>query len=321
MTRKTKKKLIHEIRVLVVLSLFSILAVGGCASYSLLGGAPTYSYWDVFEHSRKENPGLAMYTYVLFGKIPSPGSTDEERFHTLLREITGLFSHNRFADGTEASARNVFFIPVKPGFYNRVKPDHEGLENEISKKKYELSQLINDDLAKDDRFCSRSLSPEFCINQKQMELKEEIFKLERKNRTAVGREFLRESPTVPLQEYNFDLSRLYLARIGGGLIQDDTLTMKVLSQPGPFLISTLKPIHQLKQGYNYILYADLSSNHPAAIPEVLAGYKKRIHSESINTVESFEPFRLWLLSHLLYANDNVSLVQTAVASWIPKEEN
>jgi hypothetical protein len=52
--------------------------------------------------------------------------------------------------------------------------------------------------------------------------------------------------------------------------------------------------------------------------EIVAAYKRRISSKSVNKVERFWPLRLALLNIVLNADDNVKLVKVAMAEWLPE---
>ena len=89
-------------------------------------------------------------------------------------------------------------------------------------------------------------------------------------------------------------------------------------RPGPFLISTLMPIGEIGKDQTDLLYTDLSTTNPAAMAEIVAAYKRRISSKSVNKVEHFWPLRLALLNIVLNADDNVKLVKVALAEWLPE---
>jgi hypothetical protein len=115
--------------------------------------------------------------------------------------------------------------------------------------------------------------------------------------------------------YNFDLARLYLARLGGALIADKETALRFLTKPGPFLVSTLSPIPELKSEENYLLYSDLSEMNPSAMSEIVKAYRQRVHSRAIASSEPFHPFRVRLLSIILDADNNVGLVKASIISW------
>jgi hypothetical protein len=122
-------------------------------------------------------------------------------------------------------------------------------------------------------------------------------------------------PTVSV--YNFDLARLYLARVGGVLIAERETALRFLNKPGPFLVSTLLPIHKLESRKIHLLYTDLSDMNPSAMAEVINAYKQRVHGGNVESIESFRPFHLRLLSIILDASNNVGLVKDSISSWFP----
>ncbi|GAB4279655.1 MAG: hypothetical protein Kow0092_35400 [Deferrisomatales bacterium] len=121
-----------------------------------------------------------------------------------------------------------------------------------------------------------------------------------------------------LANYDEVLSLRYLAVLGRLLRgADEELARRLGTRPGPFLISTLRPAAALTTGEGTVLYADLSTTNPGAMAEVVSAYKRRVGAEHLAGVERFAPFRLALLNLVLNADDNVRLVRTAVAEWVP----
>lgn len=127
----------------------------------------------------------------------------------------------------------------------------------------------------------------------------------------------------PLAIYDFDLSMHYLARTAGALLRESSnqgLGVRLLNRPGPFLISVLKPLPEWASESHELLFWDLSTTHPDAMGEVVAAYKKRVHSEPVEIPEEMKPFRVRLLSIILTASENVGLVRIAIQSWFGSEE-
>jgi len=86
------------------------------------------------------------------------------------------------------------------------------------------------------------------------------------------------------------------------------------NRPGPFLVSVAKPITQLS-GDSPMLIADLSTTHPDAFAEVIAAYKNQLQVDGVDEKERFTSLRLSLLSWIVTANENLSLVKVALARW------
>ena len=121
-----------------------------------------------------------------------------------------------------------------------------------------------------------------------------------------------------LNNYNTILAMRYV-RMLSILVKNNNpkLSARLTTNPGPFLISTLMPIGEIGTDQTDLLYTDLSTTNPAAMAEIVAAYKQRITSSSVNRVESFWPLRLALLNIVLNADDNVKLVKAAMAEWTP----
>ena len=121
-----------------------------------------------------------------------------------------------------------------------------------------------------------------------------------------------------LKNYDTILAMRYV-RMLSILVKNDNpkLSACLTTNPGPFLISTLMPIGEIGTDQTDLLYTDLSTTNPAAMAEIVAAYKQRVTSSSVNRVESFWPLRLALLNIVLNADDNVKLVKAALAEWTP----
>lgn len=87
-----------------------------------------------------------------------------------------------------------------------------------------------------------------------------------------------------------------------------------ISNPGPFLISVVKPI---RSDNNYwladVLYVDLTYFNLNAFPEVVAAYKKRIVNKSVSGYEHYKSIRLALLNFMLNADEYIRIIKVAYA--------
>lgn len=117
-----------------------------------------------------------------------------------------------------------------------------------------------------------------------------------------------------LDNYGSALALIYRSVALGGITGDARFREKLSSGAGPFLISSLRPLNQVRSA-EPMLFADLSTHNPAAMREVVAAYKQRINRSVPDKVESFDPLRLALLTMILDADDHVKLVKEAVADW------
>ncbi len=113
--------------------------------------------------------------------------------------------------------------------------------------------------------------------------------------------------------YHAILSLRYLA-LTSAMVKDiaPTLTDRLSTGEGPFLISTLEPLGEIKKEGVVLLYADLSTTNSAAMAEIVGAYKRRV-GKGIRAVERFRSLRLALLDFILDADDNIKIVKTALA--------
>lgn len=119
-----------------------------------------------------------------------------------------------------------------------------------------------------------------------------------------------------LENYSSDLAFKYRAIASRGVAADKSFFKKLSTGPGPFLISSLVPLNRQRTP-GPMLFANLAGHNPAAMREVIAAYKRRIHQGLDDRAERFHPLRLALLSLILDADDNVKFVKDAVAGWLP----
>jgi hypothetical protein len=118
-----------------------------------------------------------------------------------------------------------------------------------------------------------------------------------------------------LTNYNSSLAMTYIAQLCRIAEENSGIPKRMLSRPGPFLISTLKPLGDTSTASKYILYADLFDSHPEAMMEIVESYKNYVVTASVEDVEMFKTLRLSLLNFILKADDNLKIVKTALADW------
>jgi hypothetical protein len=121
-----------------------------------------------------------------------------------------------------------------------------------------------------------------------------------------------------LANYNFDVAFKFRSVAMGGSVSMDRHLARFSTAPGPFLISSLHPLNQIRSPEPMLL-ADLSRHNPEAMREVISAYKERLNLSVPERVEIFEPFLLKLLTLILDADQNVMLVREAVAAWLPTQ--
>lgn len=118
------------------------------------------------------------------------------------------------------------------------------------------------------------------------------------------------------------LNAILSSRILTGIViqtEDQDFRQRLNNNPGPFLISSLEPISSRDSGQMDLLYLDLTSTNPAAMPEVVSAYKQRITSDEIDGIQRFRSIRLALLDLILDTDDHIKIVKTASAKWLEGE--
>lgn len=120
-----------------------------------------------------------------------------------------------------------------------------------------------------------------------------------------------------LKDYNFSLAMKYIGLLRKSIRDDPQVFSRLGSGSGPFLISLLYPFYDTKGETTYMLYADLSDNHPYAMREIVDAYKKRLSLKPLDGIQRFNPIRLSVLNFILNANDNLKIVKLAVADLVP----
>ena len=87
---------------------------------------------------------------------------------------------------------------------------------------------------------------------------------------------------------------------------------RLARREGPFLVTTPEPLEDMESKRWVMLYADLSTTNAAAMEEIVAAYKQKVE-KGIREIERFRSLRLALLDLILDADDNIKIVQEAVA--------
>jgi hypothetical protein len=64
-----------------------------------------------------------------------------------------------------------------------------------------------------------------------------------------------------------------------------------------------------------LLLIDLSTTNQAAMEEVVTEYKRRVETQEVATVERFRSLKLALLNFIVNRDDDLVLVESALASW------
>jgi hypothetical protein len=85
--------------------------------------------------------------------------------------------------------------------------------------------------------------------------------------------------------------------------------------PGPYIMTLYKPIGKGKpDAIADVLYLDMSTIHPSAMPEFVKTYKNHLTKQEIDGMQSLRSLRLTLLNLGLTAEESIGFAQTAYAS-------
>ncbi|MGA1794559.1 MAG: hypothetical protein ACMUIL_01765 [bacterium] len=118
------------------------------------------------------------------------------------------------------------------------------------------------------------------------------------------------------ESLNDSLSQSIMTKIGAEA--NDENLRKTAMNPGPFLISVIKPIGIRGGEYIDMLYVDLTRTNEAAMTEIVAAYKNRLTDSTIQGVKRFLSVRLALLNIILDADDYIHLVKVTYADLLPE---
>jgi len=134
----------------------------------------------------------------------------------------------------------------------------------------------------------------------------------------VKKNYSREKPYI--RHYNSELSMKYLSHISTFIKKNPTILNRFSISPGPFLISTIRPLSKIRIGAEPMLFVDLSTTNPAAMNEIVAAYKLKIENLTLEKPEEkiivFKSLRLSLLNLVLNADDNIKLIKVVFTDWI-----
>ena len=128
--------------------------------------------------------------------------------------------------------------------------------------------------------------------------------------------------------YGYQLSQDYLDDFRLLLRQDKVILPALVSNAGPFLIATLKPLGdivamdnrrvQIKEPGAPLLLVDLTHTHERVIGEMVDAFKRQTVDKEMKQSERFKSLRVALINLLLEADDQVTPVKQAVAGWLPE---
>lgn len=107
---------------------------------------------------------------------------------------------------------------------------------------------------------------------------------------------------------NYDVSLKLLASLSAA-------SEYPFTNPGPYIITLYKPIGkgQLESRAD-VLFLDMSTVHPSAMPEFVKTYKNHLAKHEIDGIHSLQSLRLSLLNLALVAEESIGFAQIAYAS-------
>lgn len=117
------------------------------------------------------------------------------------------------------------------------------------------------------------------------------------------------------ESYDYVMAKSLLLRFSTTYGLRDDVSGRLRYYTGPFLVTIPEPLSDVRNKYVPLLFIDLSTTNPDAMREVVAAYKRRLEARGVTTVERFRPLALSLLNLIMNFNDNLVLVEQALASW------
>lgn len=116
-----------------------------------------------------------------------------------------------------------------------------------------------------------------------------------------------------IDDYNHSLS-IRASMIISGKYKNGILRKK-LSQEGPFLVTTRKPIHLIDSNDIEMIIIDFSNTEPAATKEIMLTYMERLTSKGHGTKDfsAIEMIKADVLSKLIKFNASIELISESIA--------
>jgi len=120
--------------------------------------------------------------------------------------------------------------------------------------------------------------------------------------------------------YDSSLALAYLGTAGNGAVQSREILRQIQS-PGPFLLTTLKPLAELRT-YSPMLFVDLSRFHPDTFPEIVRSYKAALVENPPKEQAAWEPSRLkWAVLAAYDAATHLAGVKAGILGWLKTGED
>jgi hypothetical protein len=137
-------------------------------------------------------------------------------------------------------------------------------------------------------------------------------------------------PKFDRTTYDFPLAQQYLTDFRFLLAGNGDILPRLVSDAGPFLIATLRPLGsivkteggqmKIADSKAPILFIDLTHTHHQVIAEMVDAFKLEVIDISLDHHQRFRSLRVALIDLLKKADDQVTPVRQASAGFMPKEE-
>lgn len=136
-------------------------------------------------------------------------------------------------------------------------------------------------------------------------------------------------PKFDRETYGFQMAQQYLTDFRFLLADDNDILPRLVSEAGPFLIATLRPLGSIvaMEGSKMkiadpqapILFIDLTHTHHQVIAEMVDAFKLEVINVKTDRRQRFKSLRVALIDLLKKADDQVTPIKEAVAGFMPKE--
>ncbi len=118
--------------------------------------------------------------------------------------------------------------------------------------------------------------------------------------------------TSLLDRYNYNLSRKYVAALSKYFKNKRDISRRLRRNPGPFLVSLVKPLGSHSDKKEHLLFADLSKQNKNSIREAVEIYKVRLEEKPVDKVERLKSTRLKLVDVLQDSQDCLVLIKAEI---------
>ena len=115
-----------------------------------------------------------------------------------------------------------------------------------------------------------------------------------------------------LNSYNFSLSRSYIAALSKYYKRKKDISKRLRRNPGPFLVSLVKPLSSYSNEEKRLLFADLSHQNKNSIREAVEIYKERLEEKPVDRIERLKSKKLKLADILQDSQECLALLKVTM---------